>query len=125
MSLKGKRALVTGSTSGIGFGIAKELAKAGACVVVHGLGEPGDIAAAVDEIRGAGAPDVRWVPGDLSTPQGVQEMMDAAGEIDVLVSEHTSLVKSLVLRPVHDPLLSLTRYPTWRPRCCMHVTVCR
>ena len=41
--LAGKVAIVTGSTSGIGLGIARALAQAGADVVINGLGEPDDI----------------------------------------------------------------------------------
>ena len=41
--LKGKKAIVTGSTSGIGLAMATELAKAGADVVINGFGQPEDI----------------------------------------------------------------------------------
>ena len=41
MTLEGKTALVTGSTSGIGLGIAQVLARAGASIVLNGFGDPG------------------------------------------------------------------------------------
>ena len=49
-SLKGKVSLVTGSTSGIGLGIARALAGAGADVVLNGFGKPEEIEAARDGI---------------------------------------------------------------------------
>lgn len=50
MSLKGKTALVTGSTSGIGLGIATELARAGCTVRIHGLGDQAEIDAVVGKL---------------------------------------------------------------------------
>ena len=50
MQLKGKTALVTGSTSGIGLGIAEAYAREGADVVINGLGKPADIDAALADL---------------------------------------------------------------------------
>jgi NAD(P)-dependent dehydrogenase (short-subunit alcohol dehydrogenase family) len=60
IDLKGKRALVSGSTAGIGYAIAKGLAKAGAAVVINGRGEA-RVNEAVDRLRGenAGGADQR------------------------------------------------------------------
>ncbi|WEK47199.1 MAG: 3-hydroxybutyrate dehydrogenase [Candidatus Andeanibacterium colombiense] len=80
MFLSGKRALVTGSTSGIGLGIARALAGEGAEVVLSGFGAPEDIAALEDELG------AKHVPADLMTQQGVEALMAAAGPIDVLVN---------------------------------------
>ena len=80
MFLSGKRALVTGSTSGIGLGIARALAGEGAEVVLSGFGEP-DAIAALEKELGA-----RHVPADLMTQAGVEALMEAAGPVDILVN---------------------------------------
>jgi 3-hydroxybutyrate dehydrogenase len=80
MFLAGKRALVTGSTSGIGLAIARSLRAEGAEIVLSGLGEPEAIAALCAEL------DVRHAAGDLSRREGVEDVMAAAGPVDVLVN---------------------------------------
>ncbi|PLK25530.1 3-hydroxybutyrate dehydrogenase [Novosphingobium sp. TH158] len=80
MFLNGKRALVTGSTSGIGLAVARALKAEGAEVVLCGLGEPDAIAALCDELGAT------HVAGDLSRRDGVEAVMAGAGPIDVLVN---------------------------------------
>lgn len=86
LQLKGKRALVTGSTSGIGWATARELAAEGACVVINGR-NPARLASAVARIR-AEVPDaaIDGVQADLSSAAGCQRLLDAAGEMDILVN---------------------------------------
>jgi len=99
--LKDKVAVVTGSTSGIGLGIARALATAGADVMLNGFGD----AAEIEEIRRqmAAAHDVRvaYNGADLSTGAGVRELIQAAndafGRVDVLVNnagiQHTDPIQ--------------------------------
>ncbi len=80
MFLSGKRALITGSTSGIGLAIARALRAEGADVVLSGFGEAAEIAALCSELT------ARHVAGDLSRREGVEQVMAGAGAIDILVN---------------------------------------
>ncbi|RYY98601.1 MAG: 3-hydroxybutyrate dehydrogenase [Comamonadaceae bacterium] len=81
-----KTALVTGSTSGIGLGIAKSLARQGARIVLNGFG---DVEAAKAEVAALGA-EVDYHGADMSKPAEIAEMMAFAAErfgpVDVLVN---------------------------------------
>ena len=79
-SLEGKRALVTGASRGIGRGIAEELARAGADVVV-GYRSGSDEAQELAEAIGA-----RAVQADVSDPDEAKRLVDEAGDLDVLVN---------------------------------------
>ena len=88
--LKGKTALVTGSTSGIGLGIAKALAAQGANIVMNGFG---DLEGPKAEILAAGAAsgvNVGYHGADMSKPAQIEEMMRYAisefGRVDILVN---------------------------------------
>ena len=80
MGLSGKRALVTGSTSGIGLAIARALVAEGAEVVLSGFGEADAIAALCAELG------ARHVPADLARRDGVEALLAGAGPVDVLVN---------------------------------------
>lgn len=88
--LQGKTALVTGSTSGIGLGIAQALAAQGANVVLNGFGE---YLPAVDAVRAVGAPHnvaVDYHGADMSQPHEIAAMMEFTaqrfGRVDILVN---------------------------------------
>ncbi|HET7233320.1 MAG TPA: SDR family NAD(P)-dependent oxidoreductase [Longimicrobium sp.] len=86
LELGGKRALVTGSTGGIGFAAARLLAAEGAAVVVNGRTRP-RVDDAVRRIRAAvPEAEVRGVAADLGSLAGCDALADAAGEVDVLVN---------------------------------------
>jgi 3-hydroxybutyrate dehydrogenase len=84
--LKGKTALVTGSTSGIGLGIAKALAAQGANIVLNGFG---DVDGPKAEIAALGV-NVAYHGADMSKPTEIEEMMkfaaDQFGQVDILVN---------------------------------------
>jgi 3-hydroxybutyrate dehydrogenase len=84
--LKGKAALVTGSTSGIGLGIAKALAEQGANIMMNGFGEKD---AAMAEVKAFGV-EVDYHGADMSKPSEIEAMMHAAekrfGAVDILVN---------------------------------------
>lgn len=84
--LKGKTALVTGSTSGIGLGIAKALAAQGANIVMNGFG---DVEGAKAEVAALGV-QVAYHGADMSKPDEIAAMMAYAaeqfGRVDILVN---------------------------------------
>ena len=86
MDLQGKRALVTGSTAGIGLAAALGLARDGAAVVVNGRAVE-RVDSAIEHIRQA-APraDVRGVAADLGTAAGCDALLEQLPDVDVLVN---------------------------------------
>src|SRR5438874_6114160 len=81
LKLRGKTAFVSGSTAGIGFAIAQELAREGAQVVVNGRTQE-RVDAAVRAIGG----DVRGVAADLGSARGAERVAQAVREVDILVN---------------------------------------
>lgn len=86
-----RTAIVTGSTSGIGLGIAKVLAKSGMNVMLNGLGKPDDIRSAVASVRAAGRRvRVRHHPADMTKPDDIRQLVAETaavfGALDVLVN---------------------------------------
>jgi len=88
--LAGKVALVTGSTSGIGLGIARSLARAGANVVLNGFGPTDQIKEAQDAITDEFGVTVRYSPADMTKPDAIAGMvaitLEEFGRLDVLVN---------------------------------------
>ena len=86
LDLSGRRALVTGSTRGIGYATATGLAEMGAAVTLHGRTEE-SVAAALSKARRA-APDatIAGVAGDVATAEGCDAIAAALPEVDVLVN---------------------------------------
>jgi 3-hydroxybutyrate dehydrogenase len=88
--LKGKVALVTGSTSGIGLGIAHAFAAAGADLVLNGMGDAATIDRLVADIAGRHGVRVIYNPADMTQPTQITAMVAAAaqelGRIDIVVN---------------------------------------
>lgn len=89
-SLAGKVAVVTGSTSGIGLGIARALAAAQSAVVLNGFGRPDEVEATRATIAGEFAVPVRHSGADMSDPAAIAAMIEAVldefGRLDILVN---------------------------------------
>lgn len=95
--LQGRRALITGSMRGIGYGIAEVFAREGANIVLHGLAAPDEIAKARDAILNLGASQVDVYTNDLRDPSAIEKLINDAfanGSIDILVNnagiQHTA-----------------------------------
>ncbi len=101
MTLKGKSAIVTGSTSGIGHGIAKALAAEGVNVMLNGFGQPAEIEAAKAEVAAFGV-QVAYSAADMSKPAEIAAMVEEAaklfGAVDIIVNnagiQHTSPIEN-------------------------------
>ena len=104
MFLKGKRALVTGSTSGIGLAIARAMHAEGAEVILSGFGSDEEIAALCAEL------DARHVAADLMTAAGVEALFAGAGDVDILVNnagmQHVAAVEEFPIEK-WDAILAL------------------
>jgi 3-hydroxybutyrate dehydrogenase len=90
MSLNGKVALVTGSTSGIGLGIARALAADGATIMLNGFASPADIERVKSVIAADLGVPVGYSGADLRTGAGVRQLVaeteGAFGRVDILVN---------------------------------------
>ena len=99
--LKGKTALVTGSTSGIGLGIARALAREGADIALNGFGDAGEIERLRTSLAKEFGVRVAFAPADVSKPAEIREMVARTvkelGALDILVNnagiQHTSPIE--------------------------------
>ncbi|MNX01143.1 D-beta-hydroxybutyrate dehydrogenase [compost metagenome] len=99
--LKGKVALVTGSTSGIGLGIATAFAQQGANIVLNGFGDAAEIEKLRADLADKYGVKVTYDGADLSKGSAVRELVENAvsqmGRIDILVNnagiQHTALIE--------------------------------
>src|SRR5262245_59982621 len=101
-SLDGRAAIVTGSTSGIGLGIAKALAEAGSAVMLNGFGDPEDIEMQRQSLADAQDVDVAYSNADMSKPEAIRYMVAQAerrfGQVDIVVNnagiQHVAPIES-------------------------------
>lgn len=88
--LKGKSAVITGSTSGIGLGIARALAAQGVDVTINGFGDAGAIEAARAELERTYGVRVRYSAADMTRPGEIAALIaqaeQASGAVDILVN---------------------------------------
>lgn len=99
--LRGKTAIVTGSTSGIGLGIARALAQDGANILLNGFGDRAAIDTLRAQIMAECKVGVAYSPADMSRPADVSEMIaectERFGGVDILVNnagiQHTAPVE--------------------------------
>jgi len=100
MALQGKNVIVTGSTSGIGHGVALALAAQGANIMLNGFGTPEDVEKAKAEVAAKGV-KVAYSAADMSKPDQIAAMVAEAqkafGSVDVLVNnagiQHTAPIQ--------------------------------
>src|SRR5262245_49539250 len=103
--LESKTAVVTGSTSGIGLGIARALAQHGANLVLNGFGDPGEIEIVRSSLAKQHAVEVSYDGADMSKPEAIARMIaataDRFGQIDILVNnagvQHVSPIEEFPL----------------------------
>jgi len=90
MFLKGKTALITGSTSGIGGGYAKAMASAGAAVMINGFGDDADIEALRQELEAQSGADAAYSSADMLKPDEIRNMVaectDKLGAPDIVIN---------------------------------------
>ena len=88
--LEGRSAIVTGSTSGIGLGIAHALARSGAAVMLNGFGDPVEIEALRAGIAGDNDVDVAYDAADMAKPEAIRMMVERAaarfGQVDIVIN---------------------------------------
>lgn len=86
MTLAGKTAVITGSNSGIGLGIATEMAKAGAHVVLNSFTDREEDHALAAEIAKTHGVDAKYVTADMSKAEDCRRLIVAAGGCDILIN---------------------------------------
>jgi 3-hydroxybutyrate dehydrogenase len=119
--LSGKVAIITGSTSGIGLGIARALAESGAEIVINGLGKPEDIERVLAELE-LDHPHSRVVYNDANLMNGneaaalVEQTIAGFGRVDILVNnagiQHVSPIEDFPTEK-YEAIIALNLSAAW------------
>jgi 3-hydroxybutyrate dehydrogenase len=102
-ALAGRRALVTGSTQGLGLAVARRLASAGCDIVLHGLEDPDAMAVLQRPIEAESGVRSMYLPADLRNSSAIEHLMATAreslGPIDILVNNavvrHVAMIEEM------------------------------
>lgn len=115
-----KSVIVTGSTSGIGLAIAREMARAGYNVMLNGLGDPGEIAALQAEMQSGTGVTVGYCAADMAEPRQIELLVEvtrrAFGRIDVIVNNAgIQTVSPIETFPVdrYDQIVAINMSAAW------------
>ena len=120
MFLRGRTAIVTGSTSGIGLAIARGLAAQGASVVINGFGDADAIEAARAELAAASAAAARYDPADMAKPEQIAAMVErtvaATGSVDIVINnagiQHVAPIAEFPVER-YDAIIAIVMSSAW------------
>ena len=84
--LKGKTALITGSNSGLGLGVAQEMARAGADVIINSFSDSATDHAIAADIAAKFGVSARYIAADMSDEAACRALIKKAGQVDILVN---------------------------------------
>ena len=86
MTLSGKRAVITGSTSGIGLGIARAMAGAGADIVLNSFTNTDDDHGLASDLSDEFGISARYIQADMSNPEHCRALIEESGTCDILIN---------------------------------------
>jgi 3-hydroxybutyrate dehydrogenase len=120
MFLKGKTAIVTGSTSGIGLAMAKALAAEGATLVINGFGDADAIERERAGLATASGGDARYDPADMTKPDEIAAMVDRTaadfGSVDIIVNnagiQHVAPIEDFPVEKF-DAIIAINLASAW------------
>jgi 3-hydroxybutyrate dehydrogenase len=120
MFLKGKTAIVTGSTSGIGLAMAKALAAEGATLVINGFGDAEAIERERAGLAATSGGDARYDPADMTKPDEIAAMVDRTaaefGSVDIIVNnagiQHVAPIEDFPVEKF-DAIIAINLASAW------------